>query len=210
MGRTSTARERLLAAALELISSRGFASVSIDDLCATAGVTKGSFYHFFAGKAELAAAALLASFEDRRPGLDRCFSATEPPLSRLQRFFCEAHRIQQTGFESTGFVQGCPYLSVGCEVSQSPGPVRDASQQILAHYTSYFESGLRDAAAAGLVHPEEIPERAAAILCLFEGTLAQARIRNDPALVSRLWQNSLPLLRLTQRGEAALSSHPPD
>lgn len=53
----TSARTRLLDAALSVIRSKGYAATSVDDLCATAGVTKGAFFHHFKSKDELAVAA---------------------------------------------------------------------------------------------------------------------------------------------------------
>lgn len=52
-----TARERLLSAAVAVIRSQGLAATTVDDVCAAAGVTKGAFFHHFAGKEALAVAA---------------------------------------------------------------------------------------------------------------------------------------------------------
>lgn len=51
------ARSKLLAAALSVIRTKGYSGTSVDDLCATAGVTKGAFFHHFKSKDELAVAA---------------------------------------------------------------------------------------------------------------------------------------------------------
>jgi TetR/AcrR family transcriptional repressor of nem operon len=48
-----TARDKLLNAAVDLVRHDGFAATSLDDLCAAAGVTKGAFFHHFAGKEDL-------------------------------------------------------------------------------------------------------------------------------------------------------------
>ena len=52
----STTKRTLIDAAHDLIWANSYAHVSVEDICRKAGVQKGSFYHFFASKAELAAA----------------------------------------------------------------------------------------------------------------------------------------------------------
>lgn len=51
------ARDKLLTAALSLVRQKGYASTSVDELCAQAGVTKGAFFHHFRSKDALAVAA---------------------------------------------------------------------------------------------------------------------------------------------------------
>ena len=50
-------RQALLDAALTLVRTKGYAATSVDDLCAVASVTKGTFFHYFRNKEELAVAA---------------------------------------------------------------------------------------------------------------------------------------------------------
>ena len=51
-------KTKLLDAALHVIRAKGYTATTIDDICAAAGVTKGSFFHHFKGKVELALAAV--------------------------------------------------------------------------------------------------------------------------------------------------------
>jgi TetR/AcrR family transcriptional repressor of nem operon len=53
----TSAKDKLLDAALSMIRSKGYAATSVDDLCAKAGVTKGAFFHHFKSKDDLAVAA---------------------------------------------------------------------------------------------------------------------------------------------------------
>ena len=53
-----TSKTRLLDAALQVIRSKGYAATTVDDICAAADLTKGSFFHHFKGKEELALAAV--------------------------------------------------------------------------------------------------------------------------------------------------------
>lgn len=49
----SVKRERLLEAAQKLMLAKGYAATSVDEICATAGVTKGSFFHYFKSKEDV-------------------------------------------------------------------------------------------------------------------------------------------------------------
>jgi TetR/AcrR family transcriptional repressor of nem operon len=51
------ARQKLLDAALSVIRTKGYSATSIDELCAEAGVAKGSFFHHFKTKEALGIAA---------------------------------------------------------------------------------------------------------------------------------------------------------
>jgi TetR/AcrR family transcriptional regulator, transcriptional repressor for nem operon len=50
-------KEKLLDAALQVIRAKGYTATRIEDICEAAGLTKGSFFHHFKSKEELAIAA---------------------------------------------------------------------------------------------------------------------------------------------------------
>jgi TetR/AcrR family transcriptional regulator, transcriptional repressor for nem operon len=52
--RALVTRNALLDAALKVIRGKGYNATTVDDICAAAGVTKGSFFHHFGNKEELA------------------------------------------------------------------------------------------------------------------------------------------------------------
>lgn len=60
-GKRERTRAALVAATLEVLSERGFAAASLDEIAARAGMTKGAIYSNFGGKADL----LLAAVEAR-------------------------------------------------------------------------------------------------------------------------------------------------
>lgn len=50
-------KTKLLDAALQVIRTKGYAATRIEDVCEAAGLSKGSFFHHFKGKEDLALAA---------------------------------------------------------------------------------------------------------------------------------------------------------
>lgn len=55
---SAATRTKLLDAARDVIRAKGYAATTVDDICATAGVTKGSFFHHFPSKEQLGVAAI--------------------------------------------------------------------------------------------------------------------------------------------------------
>ncbi len=76
-------RTSLLDAAEELMLAKGFVATTVDEICAAAGVTKGSFFHYFRNKEELGKV-LLDRFSQRQEArfLEACASI-EDPLERV-------------------------------------------------------------------------------------------------------------------------------
>src|SRR6516162_7587597 len=50
-------KTRFLQAALQVVRAKGYAATTVEDVCESAGLTKGSFFHHFDSKEELALAA---------------------------------------------------------------------------------------------------------------------------------------------------------
>src|SRR4051812_35580770 len=107
MGRTSDANERLKQAALDLMWEESYGAVTIDDICKRAEVKKGSFYYFFESKAHLAVAALEKMWEENwKPRLDREFSPSVEPLTRLQSYLDAVYKVHSENFALKGKVLG--------------------------------------------------------------------------------------------------------
>ncbi|MGD1088838.1 MAG: TetR/AcrR family transcriptional regulator [Verrucomicrobiota bacterium] len=203
MGRVSDAKQRLMDAVLELIWSGSYGSTTIDHICEKAGVKKGSFYYFFDSKAELAAEAVEANWQDRRAELDGIFSATVPPLERLKQFCDFTYKIQREIKSKYGRVLGCPQASLGSEICTQEDVLQKKIQEIMDRKRKYLESAVRDAHAAGLIHAPDPAAKARMIFAYYEGLLTQARIQNDAEVLRETASGMFAMLGIKQNEAVA-------
>ena len=197
MPRVSDMKERLTDAAMDLIWENSYGSTSVDAICDRAGAKKGSFYYFFKSKSELAAAALEADWNKKRAEMDAIFSPTIPPLERLERYFDFVHDRLAAMQKKCGSILGCPFMSVGSEVSTQDQLVRQAIDRIMDQKVNYFISAVRDAAADGLINTRDPEAKARALFACYQGTLAQARIQDDVELLRGFKRVALDVLGIS-------------
>jgi len=198
MGRCSDAKEKLLDAAHELLWEHSYGATSVDAICEKAGVKKGSFYHFFESKSELALAALEANWQANKARYDAIFSPTVPPLERIQKFLDGALKCQEDCKEQSGQVLGCPVFSLGCEISTQDEAIREKVAAILANHIKYVESAIRDAQAEGLINAPDPGQRARLFFFCFQGALTQARIQNCTSPLCDFRAGAMQLLGLAK------------
>jgi TetR/AcrR family transcriptional repressor of nem operon len=194
MSRGSDVRDRLLETASELIGESSYGAVSVDDICARAKVLKGSFYHFFPSKSDLAVAAIEAHWERNRPDKDRAFSPQVPPLERLVAWCDMIRRNQSSRREKKGKVLGCPYSSMGSELSTLDEKIRLKCQEMTERTCRYVAAALRDAQREGLIAKEDPESKARELYSYVMGTILQAKIQNDLAVLERLERGVFRLL----------------
>ncbi|HEV3394354.1 MAG TPA: TetR family transcriptional regulator [Chthoniobacterales bacterium] len=174
---------RLMDAAMDLMWENSYNAMSVDAICERAVAKKGSFYYFFKSKSELAAAALEADWAKKKAEMDSIFSPTVPPLERFDRYFDFVHdRLAQLQ-KKCGSILGCPFVSVGSEVSTQDQSVRETIDRIMDTKLNYFISTVRDAQAQRLIDAPDPVAKAKALFSCYQGTMAQARIQNDVELL---------------------------
>jgi TetR/AcrR family transcriptional repressor of nem operon len=79
--------QRLLNAAEGLMLAKGYTATSVDDICEAAGLTKGSFFHYFEGKEHLGRALAQRFYDTRRQMFESApFLRKKDPLDRVFGF----------------------------------------------------------------------------------------------------------------------------
>jgi len=181
MGRAATnTKQKLIDTASELIWKNSYGSVSVDDICKAADVKKGSFYHYFKSKAELAITVMHNSYTESKPMFDDVFSPTRPPCERFMKLADLILEKQMEALEKYGFVCGCPCVSLGSEMAMQDEGIREKINEIFALYDKYYEQAIRDMAAEGVIEDGvDIKARAAKVRGFSMGQATVARMENS-------------------------------
>ena len=183
-----------MAAALDLIWTSSYGSVSVDDICAQAKVNKGSFYHFFPSKSDLAVAAYEAHWQEKRPFYDQVFSPQHEPLERIESWCRAIYAAQREKFEKYGHVVGCPYANVGSELATQDANIRAKTQEMLERGQRYLETAIADAQRLGLVEVKDPKTASKQISCSILGLMMQAKIENSLEVLEGLEPTVMCLL----------------
>lgn len=176
-----TARQRLLDAAVAVIRRQGLSATTIDDLCAAAGVTKGAFFHHFAGKEALAVAAAQhwsATTGALFAGADyhRAPTAAQRVLAYLD---LRSALIQGTPAEFT-----CLAGTMAQEAFDTQPAIRQAcGDSILSHADTLvpdIEAALRDAGCSDQIDAVGLARHVQAVI---QGAFVLAKAADQPQLV---------------------------
>ena len=216
MNRPSPAKRRILDTAKELIYSRSFADVGIQEICERAAVNKGSFYYFFPSKQAQTLAVIDAFAEQlQREVIIEAFAAEVAPLERLHRLCEGLFRFHAGTKAQTGHMQGSLYGNLAIELSTQDEPIRRKVDDIFTTLIQTFEATLAEAMARGEIPPVDLRASAEAMLAYVEGITLLAKSRNSPDLIHRLG-GSITLLLISSTsgccptdGEVPPAEEPP-
>jgi TetR/AcrR family transcriptional repressor of nem operon len=194
MGRTSDAREKIISAAESLIELRGYSALGVAEICATAGVPKGSFYYFFGSKEALALAVIDEHWAAQRRDWERILRSDAEPLQRLRQLFEATEAGQRAGQKSCGTVSGCLFGNLTLEMSNQTEAIRDRLQAIFDAQVEMVESVIGEAVQREAVAVADTREAARSVVAQLEGQVMFAKLYNNTSRLGPLWENCLALL----------------
>lgn len=194
MGRTSDAREKILTAAQALIELCGYSALGVAEICKSAGVPKGSFYHFFASKEALALAVIDEQWAVQLRDWTRVLGSDLKPLQRLRQLLEETAAAQRAGQQSCGTVSGCLFGNLTLELSTQTEAVRDRLRQIFDAQVDLVATVVAEAREEGEAAVPDAREAARSLVAQLEGQVLFAKLYNDLRPLDALWPNCLALL----------------
>lgn len=183
--------ERLIEATRELLWERGYVGTSPKAIQQHAGAGQGSMYHHFAGKPDLALAAIRRTAEEMRATAEAVLAGPGSAYERVEAYLLRERDV----------LRGCP---VG-RLTMDPDVI--ASDELRAPITETLD-WLRDR-LAGIVHDGctqgeftdslDPRETASAIVATVQGGYVLARSSGSPAAFDTAVRGLLALLSAARR-----------
>jgi TetR/AcrR family transcriptional regulator, transcriptional repressor for nem operon len=166
-------RERIVTAASELISERGIAETSLDDVIERAGVSKSQLYHYFEDRSALLRAVVLHNAEG-------VLSYVGGPL--------DSWKAIRSSFDSLVTLQverracgGCPIGTLVGQLVEVDEQARLALVESFSRWEARLRDGLRSMQLQGKLDRNADPGTlAAATLAAIQGGLILTQTRRDP------------------------------
>ena len=168
-------KQKIVRSAVRLFNRHGFDAVSIDDVMADAGLTRGGFYSYFDSKGDLYAEAVVHILNEKQLLSTDGVHIDPRAIDNAAQFIRD-----YLSLESFEDIDGsCPLITWPSEFLRKEHRVRQAFEIVLRVMIDVFEQALqRDGRAAR--------NRARAIAALCVGGMVLARTTEDRVLADEL------------------------
>jgi TetR/AcrR family transcriptional regulator, transcriptional repressor for nem operon len=170
-------RDRILAAAAELIQARGVAGVTLDDVEQAARVGRSQLYHYFDDRDDLIRSVVQST-------IDVVLASQEPLLLDLDTMAGIDRWFEDIVANGTRRypLGGCAIGSLATQLSDHDDVTRDAFVDAFARWEAPLIDGLRRMQERGEIRPEvDVTELADLTMASIQGGLLLAQLRCNPS-----------------------------
>jgi len=171
MPRTSDKRERLVAAAKDLIHRQGFAPTTLADIADASGVPLGNVYYYFKTKEELGAAVIDERLADFR-SMFRAWEDYPDPRARLLALLDLLESAQEAVAS-----HGCPVGSLCQELDKGGSTLAEKADGVIKEHVAWATEQFR------LLGRADAAELGQELIVGVQGASLVAHALRDPAVL---------------------------
>jgi TetR/AcrR family transcriptional regulator, transcriptional repressor for nem operon len=163
---------------MAMLLERGYAGLSVQDLLDRTELPKGSFYHHFESKEDMALQAVEMYTAIGHGLLDECLQADDRPALERVRYFFE--RLGE--FYGTQGYLGCLLGALGQELSGASDVFRRKIEECVESLAARIAGGLAEAQREGDLPADADPRELANVLVnAWEGAALRSRLTRSAA-----------------------------
>jgi TetR/AcrR family transcriptional repressor of nem operon len=167
-------RQRLIAAANQLLYQQGVEKTTLADIAQAADVPAGNVYYYFKTKDDLIAAVIEAHIQQSRAALASIDGTHRSPKSRLKALVGELARQGEVIA-----LYGCPNGSLVSELDKRPSPPDFAAADLMRVPIEWAEEQFR---ALGRRDAHDL---AVSLMASYEGSALLTNTFRDPDILAR-------------------------
>jgi TetR/AcrR family transcriptional repressor of nem operon len=188
-------RQHILTCGQQLVAGKGFVGVGLSEILASAGVPKGSFYHYFPSKEMFGMALLENYFAAYLQSLDALLGRTDLNAGQRLMTYFQCWIETQTGEDS---VRKCLIVKLGAEISD----LSEAMRSTMLQGTEQVMQRLAACIAAGQAEGSIGTKQSAAACAewLYEAWLGASllsKLRRDGSALEAALQSTRQVLMLS-------------
>lgn len=182
-------RTKIVDTVIELLKTKGYRGVGLQEIIDKSGAPKGSLYfHFPGGKNEIVEAAIKKHNETIDTLLRMVFQSTPDITTAIRELFS----LSIGDLESSDFTKGCPVATTTLDHPGEP----DIVQESCAQCFSSLKDVIVDRLKTDGMEPVEAEKQATLIVSAFEGSI----------ILSKAYRNTEPLNIVLEQLSALYSS----
>jgi len=167
-------RQRLIAAASQLLHQQGAEKTTLADIAQAAEVPVGNVYYYFKTKDDIIAAVIEAHVQEAKTALAAIDASHRSPKSRLKAL------VEQYARQSELIaLYGCPHGSLCSELDKRPGRPDFALADLMRVPVEWAQEQFR---ALGR---DDAHDLAVSLIATYEGSALLANTFRDPAILTR-------------------------
>ncbi|PZQ44154.1 MAG: TetR/AcrR family transcriptional regulator [Micavibrio aeruginosavorus] len=174
-------RQKLIETAKTLIWTSSYGAVSVDDICKAANVKKGSFYHYFPSKQDLAMAVMDEYQSYKIESIMKpVFAADKPFAQQVDDMDDVIIKDNKSNLEIHGFVCGCPLAALGSEmIGEEEQAIRLRVEELFHECQKYMINAIASAVETNQIPHVDPKEKSEEVHDFLTGLMIMARIHNS-------------------------------
>ena len=184
-------RQHIIDVAKTLMTHKGYTAVGLMEVLTTAGVPKGSFYHYFRSKEEFGQALLEEYFQEYIGRVDIVMAAQGTGAERLIGYLSYWAKTQAFDHPE----EKCLVVKLGAEVCDLSDNMRSVLEEgtalIIQRITRCVEQGMADGSITSTQNAETLAE---SLYQLWLGASLLVKVRNTTAAFETALNTSKRLL----------------
>jgi TetR/AcrR family transcriptional repressor of nem operon len=170
-------RERIVRTAARLFLARSYQVVGVNEICDTAQVQKGSFYHFFPSKSDLAIAVIDHHAAALWAVLDEVERGRRGPINKLRANADAVGDIQAGLHRYFGRIVGCPLGNLAVELTTTEDAAGLHVRGVFQEWERRVASHCQDADEVGLLRAGVDPDALAKqMMATMQGMILLAKV----------------------------------